>query len=42
MNKRVLYLFSALLILALSVGLTGAAPLKPLPQTHPNRGRSSC
>jgi hypothetical protein len=31
MNKRILYLISALLILAFSVGLTGAAPRKPLP-----------
>jgi hypothetical protein len=35
MNKRVLYLLSALLILAFSVGLTGAATLKPLQQPHP-------
>lgn len=31
MNKRLFYLFSALLILAFSVGLTGASTLKPLP-----------
>src|SRR6185369_14517451 len=32
MNKRLLYLFSALLVLAFSVSLSGAAPVKPLPQ----------
>jgi hypothetical protein len=32
MNKRLLYLLSALLILAFSVGLSGAATTKPLPK----------
>ena len=36
MNKRLLYLLSALLILAFSVGFTGAAPLqKPNPRSRP-------
>ena len=32
MNKRLLYLLSALLVLAFSVSLSGAAPVKPSPQ----------
>ncbi|HSS76059.1 MAG TPA: hypothetical protein VLV54_04865 [Thermoanaerobaculia bacterium] len=37
MNKRMLYLLSALLILVFSGGLAGAAPLKPQPQPKPNQ-----